>query len=372
MTLEATLLDFNKFKKLELLKKFEYFHCNKVFDEVYKVQAIESGKYYLANISRPESEKKNSKSLQRLLKILPTFDHPSILRFVGYCKIESNGNNRSAIITEYFPTGTLTDVLNAERDNHPLPGWNDTKKLIAIYGIASGMMYMHSKNVLHRNLNPMSIIFDDSFFPKIRNFNLIINANDESAKKPIKSSTEYTAPEIFMREPSTKAMDVYSFGMLVYEMVTLNHPFGEIENLNIIHVLQKVEKNQMPVIENSVPLAFKNLIESCWNKNPNERPTFDNITRMLKSDPGFITEKVNKDEFVNYTKFVDKFQTRSNRKSMNNIAFNNKRQLKEQIKMKTEENKQLRKENEHLKKNLIDVKQKLNIVMKQKENESID
>ena len=75
----------------------------------------------------------------------------------------------------------------------------------------------------------MSIIFDDSFFPKIRNFNLIINTNDESAKKPIKSSTEYTAPEIFMREPSTKAMDVYSFGMLVYEMVTHNHPFGEIE-----------------------------------------------------------------------------------------------------------------------------------------------
>lgn len=371
MTTEAKLLDFHKFKKLELIKKFEYFHCNKVFGEVYKVQERDTGKFFLANISRPEDGNKNSKSFQRLIDILPTFDHPSILRFVGFSKYISNEQSRSAIITDYFPTGTLKDVLKAEKSGHPLPGWNDTKKLIAIYGIAAGMAYIHSKNVLHRNLNPISVVFDDSFYPKIRNFNLVIKCEDESAIKPIKSTTEYTAPEIIMREPSSKPMDVYSLGMLIYEIVTLHHPFEEIENLNIIHVLQKVGKGQMPPFDQSTPQAYRKLIEHCWNQNPEERPTFDEIVKLLRTDPGFITNNVKKEEYINYIRFLDHYRSKSNEDDAKNVASNeDKKILDEQIKIKTEENEHLRQENENLKKNLKDVKKKLQNVMKQKENEA--
>lgn len=59
---------------------------------------------------------------------------------------------------------SLNDLLNVERNETHIGEWNDTKKLINIYGIASGMAYLHSNNVIHRNLSPESIFLDDYLF----------------------------------------------------------------------------------------------------------------------------------------------------------------------------------------------------------------
>lgn len=353
MTLQAPLLDFADFKKLGLINKYEYFLTNKVFSEIYKVQEKDTGEIYTANISRPEEKKKDSKAFKRIISILPQLNHPSILHFIGYSKFEQDGKSYSAVITDYFSNGTLKDSIAAEISGNPVQGWNDTKKLITIYGIASGMAYMHSKNVLHRNLKPVSIVMDKSFYPKIRNFNLIIKCDDESCKKPIKTTPEYTAPEIIMREPSSKPMDVYAFGMIVYEIVTLHHPYEEIENLNVVHVIQKVGNGQLPEFPKSTPIVYQKLIKRCWAKNPDERPTFDEIVLLLRTNPEFVTENVKKDEYFKYINYLDQYTNKKDKESANNyISDDEGKEIREQIKLKTEEIKKL-------KENLIDHDKKL-------------
>ena len=104
----------------------------------------------LAYISHPEESKKDSKSLKRVIDILSNLqEHQVILNFIGYSKFVQNNKTHTAIITDYCPNGILKDIIQAERNGHPFQGWDDTKKLITIYGIASGMAYLHSKGILH-------------------------------------------------------------------------------------------------------------------------------------------------------------------------------------------------------------------------------
>lgn len=368
MTLEAPLLDFQNFKKLELIKKTEYHYVNKLFCEQYRVQQKDTGKIYTANISRPEETQKTSKTFNRVVNILAKLNYPSLLKFVGYSKINQDDISQSAVITEYFPNITLDDMIKSEKSGHPISGWNDTKKLISIYGIASGMAYLHSKNILHRNLKPEHILMDESFYPKIRGYNLLINCNDKSIMKPIKCSPEYMAPEIIMREQSSKPMDVYSFAMTIYEIITLNHPFEEIENLNVIHILKKVNKGEMPEFPSSTPKAFQDLIERCWAKNPEERPTFDEIVFLLRTDPEFISKNVNKEEYKNYINLLDESTRDEEEKEITNfITEEDEKVLKKQIQMKNEENKHLRHEIKNLKKKLHEEKEKLKKAIEQKE-----
>lgn len=176
------------------------------------------------------------------------------------------------------------------------------------------------------------------------------------------------AIEIIMREPSSKPMDVYSFAMIAYEIVTLRHPFEEIENLNVIHVLQKVRNGQFPEFPKSTPKAFKKLIERCWAKNPEERPTFNEIVHLLRTDPSFITDNINTDEYYNYIQSLDKYSTNNDKENTDDhITDDDEKLIREQIQIKVEENKYLRQEIEKLKRNLTEEQKKLQYVIEQKE-----
>ena len=263
-------------------------------------------------------------------------------------------------------------MISAERSGHPIQGWDNTKKLISIYGIASGILYMHKRNYIHRDIKPSKILMDDSLFPKIRGFNLLIKCDDKAREKQVKGTPEYMAPEILMREESTKAMDVYSFGMVVYEIVTLKKPFEDMHNPNVIQVLQRVTQGNMPAFDESTPESYRNLIQRCWAEKPENRPTFDEIVRMLRTDPGFILDGVNKEEYFGYIKFLDHYSIiNDRRRSTLNIrgcaSLEEVQLLRHQLTIKSEENAQLKQEILMLKKQLDEEKEKCLSVMEQLE-----
>ena len=86
-------------------------------------------------------------------------NHPSVLKFIGY----TLKNDKPIFITEYMKNGTLQDIIDSERNSISPEYWDATQKLITIYGIASGMSYLHSHNVIHRDLKPANILIDSDF-----------------------------------------------------------------------------------------------------------------------------------------------------------------------------------------------------------------
>lgn len=132
------------------------------------------------------------------------------------------------------------------------------------------MAYLHSHNVIHRDLKPGNVLMDEYLHPKISDFGLSkitdflsISMNQQS-QKGFKGTPIYMAPEIFINEEYSKATDVYAFSIVVYEILTLNKPYSK---WSINRILYKVaNEGYRPEISEDIPDCFRQLIEKCWSK----------------------------------------------------------------------------------------------------------
>ena len=111
------------------------------------------------------------------------------------------------------------------------------------------MKYLHSNNILHRNLKPSNIILDQSFYPKLSDFGicnqlLIMNSMTFQSITKIQSSSFYQAPEILSSEEHTKESDVYSFAMVVYEILNSERPFSEINEFTKLYNQVVINQNR--------------------------------------------------------------------------------------------------------------------------------
>ena len=134
------------------------------FGDVYNVIEKKTNTNYAAKISKlmVDEDMENQeevKYLFREINIFSILDHPSILKFIGYSPINFEGDPTPTIVTEYAVNNSLQNVINQEIIGLSPTNWNFTKKLIVIYGVASGMSYLHSKEILHRDLKPANVFF---------------------------------------------------------------------------------------------------------------------------------------------------------------------------------------------------------------------
>ena len=115
------------------------------------------------------------------LKIISQIKHPAILNFIGFSAVNFNNENKPMILTEccyYTLYYKINYVLNPE-DNQ----WEETKKLMCMYGIASVMSFLHSHGILHRNLKTKNIFVDDLCLPRISGIDVSIEIDNESIIK---------------------------------------------------------------------------------------------------------------------------------------------------------------------------------------------
>ena len=286
------------------------------FGEVYKVKEKDTGSFYAAKISLKEINENSTSamiSLSREININAKLNHPSILKFVGYSSTNFEGEPKPVIISELSTNGSLGRIIELERMSCAISGWDATKKLINIYGISSGMSYLHSHKIIHRDLKPENILLDDYLFPKIADFGLskVDHQRKESmtmvSTAGIKGTPIYIAPEIWKNEEYAAPGDVYAFGIIVYEIITNEIPLKELRNY--YEILQKVaNEGYRPKIPFSIGKSYQNLIEKCWSQNPADRPTFEEIVEHLKNDPGFITEDIDAGDFYKYVDYIDEYQ----------------------------------------------------------------
>ena len=286
------------------------------FGKVFKVKQNDTNKIYAAKISTiplTEEEESLNLNLRREVNIIAQLNHPSVLKFIGYSPINFNQNPKPVIITEYASNGSLSSIIKLERQGLSPPQWDDTKKLINIFGIASAMSYLHSHNIIHRDLKPENILEDDYLFPKICDFGLskIYHSNKESmsteSQAGYKGTPIYIPPETWSREEYSTAGDVYAFALIVYELMTLDEPF---KKFTISKIFSKiVTEKYRPEFKSPIDDCYKDLINRCWSNDPKQRPTFDEIVFELKNNSDFITNTVDANEFYNYVEYTENYHS---------------------------------------------------------------
>lgn len=142
--------------------------CGTVFKAIEK----ETGKIFAAKIIDCDDMEKCEKMINRELSIMLSANHPTIIKPIGYSKVDFHTYPNFTIIMEFYKNGSLATVLkNTQLATGPKYYTNTTRQIILI-GIARGMKYLHDRNIIHRDLKPGNVLLDDEFHPIITDFGL--------------------------------------------------------------------------------------------------------------------------------------------------------------------------------------------------------
>lgn len=213
------------------------------------------------------------------LALLQQLRHPNVVQFLGAVTQSSP----MMIVTEYLPKGDLRAYLKRKGALKPA-----TAVRFAL-DIARGMNYLHEHKpeaIIHRDLEPSNILRDDSGHLKVADFDVskLLKVKRVREDRPVTcqdTACRYVAPEVFRNEEYDTKVDVFSFALILQEMIEGCPPFStKLEN----DVPKAYASKERPPFRAPLKLyshGLKELIEKCWSENPAERPTFREIIEQL-------------------------------------------------------------------------------------------
>jgi serine/threonine protein kinase len=230
------------------------------------------------------NDDKAQERFEREIQILGTVRHPALLTLYGCTPYVPNTLHSPMILTPFMSHGSVEDMLRKERNGTAPAEWTSTRKHIVLFGIASGMMFMHEHRIIHRDLKPDNVLLDDRYEPKIADFGLskYVAPNQSLLQSMNPGTPRFMAPELFSDGEFNFKVDVYAFGIVLYMIVTGLEPFPEITNPFVLG--QKVVAGIRPPIPASVPEGFSTLISACWDQDPKHRPLFSHVVHLLGQD----------------------------------------------------------------------------------------
>ncbi|KAK8891109.1 hypothetical protein M9Y10_028314 [Tritrichomonas musculus] len=256
------------------------------FGSVFCVQKTDTQETFAAKVLTMKDDEKNYKRMiSREIGIMVRCQHPTIIRFFGYALKDFNKQNNVTIFMELAKKGSLADLLHKIQKGLSDEVVNNTIRQIILVGIAYGMMFLHQNRIVHRDLKPENILLDEELHPHITDFGLskFIESFSQSQSQQC-GTCIYMAPEIIEGTHYNGKIDVYSFGILMYQVVTDTDPYPLLTKGKItpFKFNQKVvSENYRPTFTFPVKKSIQKLIERCWSKNPHERPTFEEIFKKL-------------------------------------------------------------------------------------------
>ncbi|KAK4530831.1 hypothetical protein CCYA_CCYA05G1688 [Cyanidiococcus yangmingshanensis] len=226
----------------------------------------------------------NLVSFVREVELLSQLRHPNVLLYMG---ATADPQQPLCIISELFPGGSVHDLLFKRRKR-----LSKRQKFRIAVSVARGMLYLHSSRpqILHRDLKSSNVLIDESINRiAICDFGLSAlrkagPGDSESfgrARDADAMGTPYTlAPEVMAGESYTDKADVYSYGIVLWELLAAKRPF---ENLMPIQLMYKVyAQNARPPL-GEVYAEFQPLLSQCWERDPLMRPDFGTILDLLEN-----------------------------------------------------------------------------------------
>jgi len=195
--------------------------------------------------------------------------HHSIIKFIG-----ATDEPELCIVTELMPCGSLYDLIHVKNVQIPV----DIAIRIA-RDVCEAMVYINKLGVLHRDISTENLLLNEKGEIKLCDFGV---ARKEKGKGPQPMSPtgnpRWRAPEVTRHEFYSKKADVYSFGIVLWELLTLRKPFELLTGKEAALYTASGYKLEIP---QTCPRGLGKLIGKCWEENPKKRPSFKKISKIL-------------------------------------------------------------------------------------------
>lgn len=197
--------------------------------------------------------------------------HKNVVQFIGACTKPP----RLCIVTEFMSGGSVYDYLHKQKGFFKFP----TLLKVAI-DISKGMNYLHQHNIIHRDLKAANLLMDENGAVKVADFG-VARVKSQSGVMTAETGTyRWMAPEVIEHKPYDHKADVFSFGVVLWELLTGKLPYEYLTPLQA--AIGVVQKGLRPTIPKSTHLKFVQLLERSWQQDPTLRPDFSEIIEILQ------------------------------------------------------------------------------------------
>ncbi|KAL0464161.1 UNVERIFIED_CONTAM: putative serine/threonine-protein kinase SIS8 [Sesamum latifolium] len=183
-----------------------------------------------------------------------------------------------SIVTEFLPRGSLYRLIH--RPNNQL---DERRRLRMALDAARGMNYLHNCTpvIVHRDLKSPNLLVDKNWVVKVCDFGLSrMKHSTFLSSRSTAGTAEWMAPEVLRNEPSNEKCDVYSFGVILWELCTLRQPWGGMNPMQVVGAVG-FQHRRLDIPEDMDPVVA-DIIRKCWQTDPNLRPSFAEIMAALK------------------------------------------------------------------------------------------
>ncbi|KAF9611014.1 hypothetical protein IFM89_026320 [Coptis chinensis] len=244
---------------------------SRIYRGIYKQRAV-AVKMVRIPAHNEETKELLEQQFKSEVALLSRLFHPNIVQFIAACKKPPV----YCIITEYMSQGTLRMYLNKK-----LPYSLSTETILRLaLDISRGMQYLHSQGVIHRDLKSNNLLLNDEMRVKVADFGTSCLETQCRASKGNMGTYRWMAPEMIKEKPYTRKVDVYSFGIVLWELTTALLPFQGMTPVQAAFAV--AEKNERPPLPDNCQPALGSLIKHCWAANPSKRPDFTDIVSILE------------------------------------------------------------------------------------------
>lgn len=262
------------------------------FGSVYKVH-YRGKKIAMKELFLPDHPKERQQTLEDFKKevqILAVLKHPNIVRFLGGVQDMPH----FCLLTELC-AGSVRDLLRLV-DHHSI---NVTWKVVSDIALdaAKACEYLHSLQppIVHRDIKAENLLITDDFTCKLTDFGL--SRAFDASTMTVCGTPSWVAPEIFRGEHYTLTVDLYSFGIVLWELVCFKKPHYDQDPIQLPFLVGT--KGLRPQLPKHVPPVLIGIMQDCWEEEPDQRPSFKTVIQRLQNVSSSIR---NMDEIVDVAK----------------------------------------------------------------------
>ena len=216
------------------------------------------------------------------INIIASMRHPNILLFMGV----TIHNNTYYMITEYLPLGSLHEFLHNNKKKEKKQTLTDKQKIKIALQIAIAVQYMHSRQILHCDLKSANVLLDNNFNIKLIDFGLSYFMSE--APQGYIGTARWMAPEVLNGKKYSIYSDIFSYGMILMELITEKIPYYDKYNYDVVkdiikqYVNKKIARNEeiLPMPKNGNKILTY-IASKCLEAIPQNRISLDKIIEYL-------------------------------------------------------------------------------------------